>query len=761
MSKISKIAEMYSDGKKLSEMIPFELHNAVSKALMYKIIPHMEESKQKHNDTRRAYYFSAEYLVGRAIYNNLMKLGMLEEVEKELNQKGASLKSLEIIEDAALGNGGLGRLAACFLDSAATLQLPLDGYGIRYKYGMFKQRIEDGFQKESPDNWARFGDPWSVRHEGEAVNIHFSDMTVRAIPYDMPVLGYGTKNVSILRLWQAEPLVEFDFAEFDAQNYDKAVREKNRAEDISRVIYPNDSTLQGKLLRLRQQYFFTSASLRDIVRNYKKNNDDLTKLAESVTIQLNDTHPVIAIPELIKILTDAEIPFNKAVDIAKEVFNYTNHTVMPEALEKWDIKLIRKISPDIAKIITKLDVKCRNECDIRIIRDGIVNMAYLACYCSKYINGVAEIHTEIIKKSVLREWYDFAPQKFKNETNGITQRRWLMLCNRELSDLITELMGSRSWTKKLYRLRELEQFSDNDEVLSRFREIKRLKKHQLAEYLEAKDNIVINPDTIIDSQIKRLHEYKRQLLNILTILELYYEIKDGEIRDFKPTTFIFGAKAASGYFRAKAIIKLINEVARLIDEDEEVSKFIKVVFVPNYNVTTAEKIIAASDVSVQISTAGTEASGTGNMKLMLNGAVTLGTYDGANIEIVKEAGEENNFIFGARVEDIENVRSVYNPRYFYETKPKIRRVLDALINGTLDDGKSGMFEDLYKSLLEEDRYFVLMDFEDFLNKRKELNENQKNEADFTRKCWLNMCASGKFSSDRTIANYARDIWKIK
>ncbi len=761
MSKISKIAEMYSDGKKLSEMIPFELHNAVSKALMYKIIPRMEESKQKHNETRRAYYFSAEYLVGRAIYNNLMKLGMLEDVEKELNQKGASLKSLEIIEDAALGNGGLGRLAACFLDSAATLQLPLDGYGIRYRYGMFKQRIEDGFQEESPDNWTRFGDPWSVRHEGEAVNIHFSDMTVRAIPYDMPIIGYGTKNVSVLRLWQAEPLVPFDFKEFDSQNYDKAVREKNRAEDISRVIYPNDSSLQGKLLRLRQQYFFTSASLRDIVRNYKKNNDDLTKIAESVTIQLNDTHPVIAIPELIKILTDAEIPFNKAVDIAKEVFNYTNHTVMPEALEKWDIKLIKKISPDIAKIITKLDVKCRNECDIRIIRDGIVNMAYLACYCSKYINGVAEIHTEIIKKSVLREWYDFAPQKFKNETNGITQRRWLMLCNRELSDLITELMGSRAWTKKLYRLRELEQFSDNDEVLTRFKEIKKLKKHQLAEYLEAKDNIVINPDTIIDSQIKRLHEYKRQLLNILTILELYYEIKDGEISDFKPTTFIFGAKAASGYFRAKAIIKLINEVARLIDEDEEVSKFIKVVFVPNYNVTTAEKIIAASDVSVQISTAGTEASGTGNMKLMLNGAVTLGTYDGANIEIVKEAGEENNFIFGAKVEDIENVRSVYNPRYFYETKPKIKRVLDALVNGTLDDGKTGMFEDLYKSLLEEDRYFVLLDFEDFLNKRKELNENQKNEIDFTRKCWLNMCASGKFSSDRTIANYARDIWRIR
>ena len=761
MSKIGKIAEMYSDGKKLSEMIPFELHNAISKALMYKIIPRMEESKEKHNSSRRAYYFSAEFLVGRAIYNNLMKLGMLEDVEKELNEKGTSLKSLEIIEDAALGNGGLGRLAACFLDSAATMQIPLDGYGIRYKYGMFKQRLEDGFQKESPDNWTRFGDPWSVRHEGEAVNIHFSDMTVRAIPYDMPILGYGTKNVSILRLWQAEPLTEFDFTEFDAQNYDKAVKEKNRAEDISRVIYPNDSTQQGKLLRLRQQYFFTSASLKDIVRNYKKNHDDLTKLHEEVTIQLNDTHPVLAIPELIKILTDAEIPFNKAVEIAKEVFNYTNHTVMPEALEKWDIKLIKKISPEIAKIITKLDTKCRNECDIRIIRDDVVNMAYLACYCSKYINGVAKIHTEIIKKSVLREWYDYAPQKFKNETNGITQRRWLMLCNRELSELITELMGSKAWTKKLYRLRELEQFSDNDEALYRFREIKKIKKHQLKEYLEAKDNILINPDTIIDVQIKRLHEYKRQLLNILTILEIYYEIKDGELKDFKPTTFIFGAKAASGYFRAKAIIKLINEIARMIDEDDDVNKIIKVVFVPNYNVTVAEKIIAAADVSVQISTAGTEASGTGNMKLMLNGAVTLGTYDGANIEIVEEAGEENNFIFGARIEDLDNVRQVYNPRYFYENNPKIKRVLDTLVSGKLDDKNTGMFEDLYKSLLEEDRYFVLLDFEDFLKKRIELNENQKNESDFTKKCWLNMCAAGKFSSDRTISNYARDIWKIR
>lgn len=760
MSNILKTAQILSNGKDFSDMTAKELYKSISSSVMTKVIPRMEESEEKHNSGRRAYYFSAEYLVGRGIFNNLMNLGLTDEIERELQSKGTSLDKIESIGDDALGNGGLGRLAACFLDSAATLSIPLDGYGIRYKYGIFKQYFANGFQKETADDWTQNGDPWSVRKDEDTVQVKFGDMTVNAVPYDMPILGYRTKNLSNLRLWQSEALTPFDFNLFNDQKYEAAVKDKNRAEDISRVIYPNDSTQSGKLLRLRQEYFFTSASLQDILKKYKKTGNSLDDLGNFVTIQLNDTHPVLAIPELIRLLLNENLKFNQALNIAKQVFNYTNHTVMAEALEKWDIKLLKKICPEATKIIVKINSLCEKECNLKIIDGDIVNMAYLACYVCKFINGVAEIHTEIIKSTVLGEWYNIYPDKFYNMTNGITQRRWMLLCNREMSELITELMGSTAWVKKLYRLKDIDRFADDENVLRKFINIKKLKKQQLCKYIKEKENIDINPDWVFDVQIKRLHEYKRQLMNILAILELYFEIRDDEITDFKPTVFIFGAKAAPGYYRAKAIIKLVNEVAKLIDSDEKVREYIKVVFVSDYNVSYAEKIVAAADASQQISTAGTEASGTGNMKLMLNGAVTVGTYDGANIEIVEEAGEENNFIFGAKVEGIEKAKEDYNPQRLFNYDVKLQRVLNALVDGTLSDDDTGMFRDLYNSVVNEDRYFVMLDFNTYLETRKQLNECQKNEIEFAKKCWHNMCSSGKFSSDRTVMNYAKYIWKI-
>lgn len=765
--------------KELNELTAYELHDAVSSAVMGCISKDWIKSREQRISQRTAFYFSAEFLVGRAIYNNLLSKGIYDEVEKELNEYGVSLKSLEDIEDAALGNGGLGRLAACFLDSAATLNIPLDGYGIRYKYGLFKQGIEDGFQTEEADDWTRWGDPWSIRSESDAVTVEFDDMTVRAVPYDMPIIGYKTDNVGTLRLWQCEALEPFDFEMFNQQKYDKSVSLKNRAEDISRVLYPNDDNVEGKKLRLKQQYFFSSASLQDIIRKYKKiHGKDFSKFADYITIQLNDTHPVISIPELIRLLTENEdLRFDDAFEITRNVFNYTNHTVMQEALEKWDLKLIADTVPHVLSIIKKLDKMLKKELKnsnvdreiaetMYIIQDKRVHMAYMATFCSKYVNGVARIHTDILKNDVLKDWYNLYPEKFQNKTNGITQRRWLLLCNRELSALITELLGSDEWVTNLDKLKELKKYADDADVINRFIEIKETKKKQLAQFIEQHDGVKIDPNSIFDIQIKRLHEYKRQLLNAIAILELYFEIKEGTLTDFVPTTFIFGAKSAPGYARAKGIIKLINEVARLIEKDKKVSQYIKVVFVKNYNVSYAEKLVAAADVSEQISTAGTEASGTGNMKLMLNGAVTLGTYDGANIEIVEEAGEENNYIFGARVEDIEKIKNYYSSENLYENDEKIQRVLDALIDGTLKDGRTKIFKELYNSILkgaswhQPDHYYLLLDFNDYLEAKKKVNADYKNKYEFYKKCWLNMCNSGKFSSDRTITEYANEIWHI-
>lgn len=756
-----------------------QIHNALGETLMELFADDWQKSRERHLCSRRACYFSMEFLVGRAIFNNLLCLGIYDEVSEIFEECGISLNSLEEIEDAALGNGGLGRLAACFLDSAATLNLPLDGYGIRYKYGLFKQKIENGFQKEDIDDWTKYGDCWSTRCDKDAVEIKFSNQTVKAVPYDMPIIGCKTNNIGTLRLWQAEPVKEFDFDLFNQQNYLEASKEKIYAEDISRVLYPNDDTDDGKKLRLKQQYFFCSASLNDILKKHKTKFGTLENLAEYVTIQLNDTHPVISIPELIRLLMDNEgFSYESAFKTACKVFNYTNHTIMQEALEKWNSKLIEELLPRIYEIIImvnetllaemyskNIDAKAVN--NMKIIKDNMVHMANMAVYCSSYTNGVAKIHTEILKDTFLNDWYKVFPERFQNKTNGITQRRWLGLCNRELSAFITQLLGNDDWIIDLDKLKELEKYSDDEETLNKFIQIKSEKKKQLADFIKSKENITINPNSIFDIQIKRLHEYKRQLLNAFSILYIYFGIKDGSIKNISPVTFIFGAKSAPGYRRAKAIIKYINEIAEIISSDNEVNKLINVVFVSNYNVSYAEKLVAAADVSEQISTAGTEASGTGNMKLMLNGAVTLGTLDGANVEIVEEAGAENNYIFGAKVEELKRILPEYNSRKLFSSNEKIRRVVSTLINGTVSDGGSGDFRELYMSLLdgaswhEPDNYYLLGDLESYVEAKLKSNSDYKNRLDFAKKQWINMCNAGKFSSDRTIKDYAENIWKIK
>lgn len=773
--------------KELNDLSESELHNVVGKAVMGYISQNWERSKIDHSNKRRAYYFSAEFLMGRMIYNNLYCLGILDTVKSELKKKGVDIANLEDVEDAALGNGGLGRLAACFLDSAATHDIPLDGYGIRYKYGLFKQEIVDGRQVEVADDWQRFGDPWCIRRAEDAVKVRFADQEILAVPYDMAIIGYGTDNINTLRLWQSEAVNEFGFVEFNNGDYAGSVIEKNSAENISKVLYPNDNSYEGKRLRLKQQYFFCSASLQDILKKYKKKNgNDFSKLADFCAIQLNDTHPVVSIPELIRLLQLEGVDFEYALNIAKNVFAYTNHTVMSEALEKWNIELMRHTIPEVYEIIDRIHKYMENEyrqkgLDVpdekgttklermRILDSGVVHMARLAIYASKYTNGVAEIHTEILKHDVLDDWYALYPERFQNKTNGITQRRWLGLANPELSAYITKLTGSDSWIKELSNLEKL-----NDKITARtaesFNKIKHTKKEQLSEYIEKHEGIKLDPSFIFDIQVKRMHEYKRQLLNAFSIMDIYFRLKDGTLIDFQPTAFIFGAKAAPGYARAKAIIKYINEIANKINNDPDVNDKLKVVFVSNYNVTYAEKIVVAADISEQISTAGTEASGTGNMKFMMNGAVTLGTYDGANVEIVKEAGEENNYIFGARVEEIRELANSYDPKHIYESNPQIKRVLDTLVDGTFNDGcghnGEGSFAELFNSLIngaswhKADHYYLLRDFPDYVETKLRANREYQNRAEFGKKCLRNIAKSGKFSSDRTIKQYAEELWKI-
>ncbi|MDO5720719.1 MAG: glycogen/starch/alpha-glucan phosphorylase [Actinomycetaceae bacterium] len=758
---------------------PMEYWQGLSAAVVDRIADDWHATTEKYKMGRRQHYFSAEFLMGRALLNNLLNLGLVEEAERAVDAFGLELSDvLEQEPDAALGNGGLGRLAACFLDSCATQDLPAVGYGILYRYGLFKQEFNEGYQTEHPDSWMEEGYPFVLRHEEEQRIVRYGDLHVRAIPYDMAITGYGTNNVGTLRLWKAEPIEEFDYAAFNSQRFTDAIVDRERTNDISRVLYPNDTTYEGKVLRVRQQYFFVSASLQEIVENHVKQHGDLTTFANYNSIQLNDTHPVLAIPELMRILMDDhDLGWEEAWEVVSHTFAYTNHTVLAEALETWEISIFDRLFPRVMEIVWEIDRRFRADMAERGIdpgridymapvSGGMVHMAWIACYAAYSINGVAALHTEIIKRETLGEWHDIWPEKFNNKTNGVTPRRWLNQCNPRLASLLTEVVGSDEWVRDLDVLKKYED-AGNDELYDRLNAIKHENKVDFAQWIERRQGIAIDPDAIFDVQIKRLHEYKRQLLNIMYVLDLYFRMKDDPKLDVPPRVFIFGAKAAPGYVRAKAIIKLINEVGRLVNNDPEIGDRLKVVFVENYNVSPAEKIIPAADVSEQISTAGKEASGTSNMKFMMNGALTLGTLDGANVEIVDSVGYDNAYIFGAREEELPELRKSYDPRHQYETVPGLKRVLDAFTDGTLDDGNSGMFHDLRWSLLNSngyepaDVYYLLGDFADYRETRDKMAEDYADRRAWAKMCWKNIVESGRFSSDRTIRDYAREVWKIE
>ena len=756
----------YQNDVNLREATPQELHEALSQVIMMSINDMWSASKKERMHGRKAYYFSAEYLIGRLVHSNLYNLGILEELKKVFAAQGVDLNCLEEIEDAALGNGGLGRLAACFLDSAASQNLPLSGYGLRYRFGLFKQRFdENGSQREAADDWTKYGDPWSFRRYNHTVKVHFADQTVLAVPYDVPVIGYDTDNINTLRLWQCEAEEELDFDAFNAQDYQRALDAKNRAEDITRVLYPNDSTLEGKRLRVKQQYVLSSASLQDMLRTYKEaHGSDLTHFADYYAVQLNDTHPAISIPELIRLLMNEGMHFDQAFSIAQKTFSYTNHTILGDALEKWNLDLLRSVVPEICDIIVRIDTKMKNEHpNLFIIRDNTAHMANLSVYVGSYVNGVAEIHSQILKDDLFRDWYAVYPERFQNKTNGITPRRWIGLSNPELTQMIKYRVGG-DFMKDLDMLENLKPMIDDD-MAEQFNSIKRIKKEQLCAVVEKHEGVKLNPDFMFDVQVKRLHEYKRQLMNILSVVDINFRIKNGELKDFYPTVFLFGAKSAPGYTRAKAIIRYINRVAKMINNDAAVADKLKVVFVQNYNCSYAEHIIPAADVSEQISPAGYEASGTGNMKLMLNGAVTLGTMDGANVEIVQQAGVENNYIFGASVEEINAIRSDYWARGIYDANPNLRRAIDTLVDGTVptdDDQK-----ELWHALLDgaswhrPDHYFILKDYNSYLDAKLRANRDYADRVAFGKKCLWNIASGGKFSSDRTIRQYASEIWHIE
>ena len=766
--KMTEAQLRYKSDVSLQEATPQELHEALSQAVMMSISENWTKSKRSRIQGRKAHYFSAEYLIGRLVYSNLYNLGILDELKKTFLEVGVDLACMEDIEDAALGNGGLGRLAACFLDSAATCNLPLSGYGLRYRFGLFKQKFDDnGSQKETADDWTKFGDPWSYRRYNHTVKIRFPDHTVLAVPYDVPIIGYETSNIGTLRLWQCEAEEELDFDAFNAQDYVKALEKKNKAEDITRVLYPNDSTWEGKRLRGKQQYVLSSASLQDILRDYRQQHGtDYYRLPEFIAVQLNDTHPAMSIPELIRLLMAEGLDFDAAFELTRRVFAYTNHTVMTEALEKWDLELLRSVVPEVCEIIERIDAKLKQEhphSKLFIVKDGQAHMANLSVYMSTAVNGVAEIHSQILKDDLFKDWYAIYPERFQNKTNGITPRRWLGLSNPELCGLLDSKVGA-GYLKHLDQLEGLKAGID-EMTVKQFNAIKLEKKRQLCRVIEEHEGVALDPSFIFDVQVKRLHEYKRQLLNALSIMDLYLSIKDGSIKDFTPTAFIFGAKAAPGYRRAKAIIHYVNRVADLINSDPAMDGVMKVVFVQNYNCSYAEHIIPAADISEQISPAGTEASGTGNMKLMLNGAVTLGTLDGANVEIAEQAGMENEYIFGATVEEINMVKPNYNARSFYEANPNLRRAVDTLIDGTVPTDEEQ--HELYTSLLKgaswhkPDQYFIFYDFDSYKKARLRVNHDYCDRIAFGRKCLMNVASAGKFSSDRTIRQYAEDIWHIQ
>lgn len=756
----------YTYDVSLQEATPQELHEALGQAVMMAISDDWSHSKKTRMPNRKAYYISAEYLIGRLVYSNLFNLGILDEMKELFAEHGVDLAVLEDIEDDALGNGGLGRLAACFLDSAASTDIPLSGYGLRYKFGLFKQSFDaDGSQVENADDWTKFGDPWSFRRYNHTVKVKFPDHTVLAVPYDVPVIGYGTENVGTLRLWQCEAEEELDFNAFNNQDYLRALDAKNKAEDITRVLYPNDSTWEGKRLRIKQQYVLSSASLQDMLRTFKiAHGDDLSRFAEFYAVQLNDTHPAMSIPELIRLLMAEGMSFDDAFNVAQKTFSYTNHTVMGEALEKWPLDLMRSVVPEIVDIICRIDQKLKWEHpDLFIVKDNTAHMANLSIYVGSYINGVAEIHTQILKNDCFKDWYYAFPERFQNKTNGITPRRWLGLCNPELTAMLREKVGG-DFLKNLDLIGELKD-QIYDETVVEFNAIKHLKKEQLCAVIAKHEGVTLNPDFIFDVQVKRLHEYKRQLMNILSIVDIYFRLKEGRLPDFHPTVYLFGAKSAPGYARAKAIIRYINRVAKMINNDPAVADKLKVVFVQNYNCSYAEHIIPAADISEQISPAGTEASGTGNMKLMLNGAVTLGTLDGANVEIAQEAGRENEYIFGHTVDEINAAKPTYHARSIYDSNADLRRAINTLVDGTVptDDAQKELFHSLLDGTdwHQADHYFLLLDYASYFDTKLQANRDYADRIAFGRKCLMNVASAAKFSSDRTIRQYAEEIWHIK
>lgn len=790
--------------KTVDEASQQELYQAVSYVVKDAIIDDWIATQKQYekDDPKIVYYMSMEFLLGRALGNNLINMTAYKEVKEALEEMGLNLNELEDQEpDPALGNGGLGRLAACFLDSLASLGYAAYGCGIRYRYGMFKQKIKDGYQVERPDNWLKNGNPFELRRPeyakevrfGGNIRVEYDDKTgdirfkqenyesVLAVPYDYPIVGYDNHIVNTLRIWDAEPIVDFQLDSFDRGDYHKAVEQQNLAKTIVEVLYPNDNHYAGKELRLKQQYFFVSASLQAALTKYKKHHDDIHKLPEKMTIQMNDTHPTVAVAELMRLLLDEEgLGWDEAWEITSKTCAYTNHTIMSEALEKWPIDLFSRLLPRVYQIIQEIDrrfvAKIRemypgNEekvAKMQILRDGQVKMAHLAIVAGYSVNGVARLHTEILKKQELRDFYEMMPQKFNNKTNGITQRRFLMHGNPLLADWVTDKLGTKDWITDLSLMSGLKKWVDDEEALKEFMSIKYENKVRLAKYIKEHNGIEVDPRSIFDVQVKRLHEYKRQLLNILHVMYLYNEIKEHPEISFYPRTFIFGAKASAGYIRAKQIIKLINSVADVVNNDRSINGKLKVVFIEDYRVSNAEIIFAAADVSEQISTASKEASGTGNMKFMLNGAPTLGTMDGANVEIVEEVGAENAFIFGLSSDEVINYENNggYNPMDIYNSDADIRRVVNQLVDGTYSQGDKEMYRDLYNSLLtaqggsKADTYFILKDFRSYADTQKKVEEAYRDKDRWAKMALLNTASCGKFSSDRTIQEYVDDIWHL-
>ena len=788
--------------KTIEEATQEQIFQAVSYTVKDVIIDNWLATQKAYEeqDPKIVYYMSMEFLMGRALGNNLINLCAYGEVKEALEELGFDLNCIEDQEpDPALGNGGLGRLAACFLDSLATLNYAAYGCGIRYHYGMFKQKIENGYQIEVPDNWLKNGYPFELRRPEYAKEVHFGGyvrveydpekggnkfihegyQAVKAIPYDMPITGYDNDVVNTLRIWDAEPIVDFELDSFDKGDYKKAVEQENLARNIVEVLYPNDNHYAGKELRLKQQYFFVSASLQAAIAKYKKKHDDIHKLYEKVTFQMNDTHPTVAVAELMRILMDEEgLGWDEAWEVTRKSVAYTNHTIMSEALEKWPIELFSRLLPRVYQIIEEINRRFILEIQAKypgnyekikkmaIIYDGQVKMAHLAIAAGYSVNGVARLHTEILKNQELKDFYEMMPEKFNNKTNGITQRRFLLHANPLLADWITEHIGP-DWITDLPQLKKLAVYADDDKALQEFMNIKFKNKERLAKYILEHNGVEVDPHSIFDVQVKRLHEYKRQLLNILHVIYLYNQIKMHPEMEFYPRTFIFGAKASAGYATAKKIIKLINSVADVVNNDASINGKIKVVFIENYRVSNAEWIFAAADVSEQISTASKEASGTGNMKFMLNGAPTLGTMDGANVEIVEEVGAENAFIFGLSSDEVINYENNggYDPNVIYNTDEEIRQVLMQLINGTFSNDTE-LFRDLYDSLLNTkntdraDRYFILADFRSYADAQKRVEAAYRDEKGWAKKALLNTACSGKFTSDRTIQEYVDDIWHL-